>query len=251
MIVPIRIKRFLVKMNLFQSTDRSATAMRQQRISTRIFLCLLLGKSSLVIFTLISLSLGSLLVLLLFTTISEQTTSITFRRPSFSTYQHLYEKYGEKLICPCSTLALSHSSFVNVTPIAHPVCSSAFVQPIWFNQLRLTKPISLVISDWRAMSLGYFQSLAALCKLAEDTIDKHLQVFQTRTLVTTRLLRETSLSNGINETLTELIHRMRTDFRRVLNIHRLLFHGNQYFAGSNYNGFVHFSDQEIDGRIQV
>ena len=146
---------------------------------------------------------------------------------------------------------MSYSSFVNVTPITHPVCSSAFVQPIWFNQLRLVKPTALLMSDWRIMSLGYFQSLAALCQLAEDTVEKHLQVFQSRTLVTTRLSRESSLTEGINSTLKELLHRMRTDFRRILNIDRLLFQGNQYFAGSNFNGFLDFSEPEIEGRTPV
>jgi hypothetical protein len=196
-------------------------------------------------------SIGSLFILLLFTTISEQTTSITFEHPSYITYRKLYEKYSDKLVCTCNEITPKYLSFINVTPVYHPVCSSAFVEQIWFDQLKLIKPVGIFTSDWRLMSLGFFQSLAALCKLAHNTVNNDLQQFRGRTLVTTRLLNEALLHGEMNDTLDELIHTMQTEFERVLSSFQLLFQVNQYFSGLTYNGYIRVLYQADDGQIKV
>jgi hypothetical protein len=222
--------------NLFKSTNRSPESIRHQYLSTRIFLCLLTG---------------SLFILLLFTTISEQTTSKTYRHPSYINYKQLYKKYSDKLICPCTEMTPTYSSFVGITPIYHPLCSSAFVKQIWFNQLLITKPIGVYMTDWRFASLGYFQSLAALCKLADDTIRNDLEEFGTRTIVTTRLLHEDLLRSEMNDTLDGLLHSMQTEFERVNNIFRLLLQVDQYFTGISRNGLFEALNQSSDGYMKV
>ncbi|CAF0911325.1 unnamed protein product [Rotaria sp. Silwood1] len=193
----------------------------------------------------------SVFLLLLFTTISEQTTSVTYDHPSYTVYKQLYVKYSDKLICSCSKITPNYGSFINITPIYHPVCSSAFVKPIWLDQLRLMKGVMFAMSDWRIMSLGYFQSLAALCELAHNTVNNDLQAFRTRTIVTTRLLNEDLLHGEINNTLKQLIHSMQIEFERVNNILRLLFQVNQYFAGSTYNGQLEITFQSDEENLKI
>jgi hypothetical protein len=101
------------------------------------------------------------------------------------------------------------------------------------------------------MSLGFFQSLAALCKLAHNTVNNDLQQFRGRTLVTTRLLNEALLHGEMNDTLDELIHTMQTEFERVLSSFQLLFQVNQYFSGLTYNGYIRVLYQADDGQIKV
>ncbi len=188
------------------------------------------------------------------TTISEQTTSVTYSRPSYNIYKQLYTKYSDKLICPCSEITPTYGSFVSIIPAYHPICSSAFIEKIWLDQLVLKKGDrnnTFVMSDWRIMSLGYFQSLAALCKLAHNTISYDLEAFRTRTIVTTRLLNEALLHREINDTLDELIHSMQTEFESVNNIFRLIFQVNQYFSGLMYNGQLEISRQFDINRFKV
>jgi hypothetical protein len=101
------------------------------------------------------------------------------------------------------------------------------------------------------MSLGYFQSLAALCKLAHNTISYDLEAFRTRTIVTTRLLNEGLLHREINDTLDELIHSMQTEFESVNNILRLIFQVNQYFSGTNYNDQLEILRPSDTERLKV
>ncbi|CAF2956088.1 unnamed protein product [Rotaria sp. Silwood2] len=183
--------------------------------------------------------------------VSEQTTSVIYDHPSYTIYKQLYMKYSDKLICSCSEITPNYGSFINITPIYHPVCSSAFIKPIWLNQLKLLRGGAFVMSDWRVMSLGYFQSLAALCELAHNTVNNDLQVFRTRTIVTTRLLKEGLLRSEIDNTLQHLIHSMQIEFERVNNILRLLFQVNQYFAGSTYNGQLHITFQSDKENLKI
>lgn len=230
------IKSIFINLNLFQSSDRSPEAIRHQRLSTKIFLCLLIG---------------SLFILLLFTTISEQTTSKTYQRPSYTNYEQLYKEYSDKLICPCTEITPTYSSFINVAPIYHPVCSSAFVKQIWFDQLIITKPTWVFMTDWRIASLGYFQSLAELCKLAYNTVNNGFEEFKTRTIVTTRLVNEDLFHKEMNDTLEELIRSMHTEYERVNNIFRLLLQVDQYFTGLARNGHIKALNQTSDGYIKV
>jgi len=127
--------------------------------------------------------------------------SMTYHDPSYATYKKLYMNHSDKLICPCTEITANYTLFINITPIYHPICSNAFVKQIWFDQLRLSKNQPINMLDWRLTSQGYFRSLAALCKFANDTMNNDLQEFGTRTIVTTQLLNEVLLHSEINDIL--------------------------------------------------
>jgi hypothetical protein len=176
---------------------------------------------------------------------------MTYQNPAYTDYQQLYMKYSDKLICPCTEITTTYSVFINITPIYHPVCSSAFITKIWFDQLQLTKGVGTIMLDWRILSHGYFEALAILCKFAYDTVNNHLQEFGTRTIVTTRLLDEVLLHSEMNETFEKLIQSMQTEFKRVNNILRLLFQVNQYFTGASHNGYIKISNETKDENLKV
>jgi hypothetical protein len=177
--------------------------------------------------------------------------SSNYTNLSYTNYKQLYEKYSDKLICPCTEITSNCSSFINISPIYHPVCSSAFVEQIQFDQLRLGKPVMVLKHDRRLSSLSYFQSLAALCELAYNTVNNDLEQFGTRTIVTTQLLNEDLLHNEINDKIKQLIRSMQTEFDRVNNIFELLLQVDQYFIGtSRYTPLIPIY-QPSDGYIRV
>jgi hypothetical protein len=197
-------------------------------------------------------SIGSVFLLLLFTTISQQTTTMINQHPSYNAYKQFHMKYSDKLICPCTEITANYSSFINITPIYHPVCSSEFIEAIWFDQLQLIKGEgALNMLDWRILSNGYFQALAALCKFAYDTVNNGIEEFGIRTIVSTQVLSEILLHNEMNEALEKFIQSMQTEFKRVNNILQLLFQVNQYFTGTSHNGYLKVSNEPGNKHILV
>lgn len=107
------------------------------------------------------------------------------------------------------------------------------------------------MTEWRMVSLGYFQSLGALCKLAHSIVSNDLKAFHARTIVTNRLLNEHLLRSSFNNTLEEFLNSMQIEFEHVNNVLRLLFEVNQYYSGSSYNGQLHIYNEADRGTIKV
>ena len=105
--------------------------------------------------------------------------------------------------------------------------------------------------DWRLMSLGYFQTVGALCQLAHDTITYNLEFFLERTLFTVRLVSKTTLRNEIDQASKELISSMQTEFKRTVNILQILFQVNQYYSVFNSNGYIYVPRPNNDGKLEV
>lgn len=196
----------------------------------------------------------SMLILILFTSLDEQTTSMTHEFPSYETYQRLRIEYSDTLYCPCSTIKQTYSTFLTLAPAFHPVCSSAFVQDIWLRQLVLNKftdGTGLYSMDWRSVSLGLFTSLAALCDLAAATVNDALLRFSARTFVSARLLEQKLLNTEINDTMSAFIHNVENEFGRIVKIFRLLQQVDQYFSTAMSNAVVEVTNRTKNGRVEV
>ena len=208
---------------------------------------LLLAGDSYFIFT------GSIVILMLFVALDEQTTTITYHSPSYDTYQELQTKYSVSLYCSCSEIKQPHSAFLTLIPKLHPVCTSAFVEDIWLRQLIFNIPYNGIIYsvDWRYISNGLFQTLAALCDLASNTINDTLLRFNLRSFVSSRLLDENSLISEINDIFTEFIRNVENELRRTTEIFRLLNQVDQYFSATISNGIIEVTNETIDGHVEV
>ncbi|CAF4078850.1 unnamed protein product, partial [Adineta steineri] len=113
---------------------------------------------------------GSIIVLLLFNSLSTQTATVTILNPSLITYKNLQTLHSATLKCPCSTKTISYRSFVSLSPALHQVCSSGFVTDDWFTLLQ--RSINMYyLNDWRNRARAQFQQLSDFCRLANKTID--------------------------------------------------------------------------------
>lgn len=103
------IKRFK-RLNLFPDAkniqETNALILRGQIITTRIYLVLLYA---------------SLLILILFTVLSQKLITDTISKPSLATYEHLRARYPNTLSCPCENIAIYHEDFLSVTATYHQV----------------------------------------------------------------------------------------------------------------------------------
>ena len=101
----------LVNLNLFSiwnfgSKVNRITAQHLGQWSTRIYIVL------------ICVGVG---MLSLYTIIRPETLTKTLDTPSLEKLIHLKQIYGNKLKCPCATIASKYHYFVQIHPIFHPV----------------------------------------------------------------------------------------------------------------------------------
>ena len=103
----IRVRIFLVKLNLFDSESPYEHILQRERLSTRFFII-----SLLIIVTFL------FIYMLLF---MENTRTLKVKSPSPDLIARLHEKYSMTLSCPCMQISMPYSTFlsVNVRDIQH------------------------------------------------------------------------------------------------------------------------------------
>ncbi|CAF0990139.1 unnamed protein product [Adineta steineri] len=109
-----RIHKSIVEFSIFPAIPSSQTLnnLRRNRRLTRIYFTLLLI---------------SLLILVVYTSLTKETTSGTIESPSISKYLELYNQYPLTFQCSYSNLAVKYEKFIRqIEPQRHPICSSDF-----------------------------------------------------------------------------------------------------------------------------
>ena len=88
-------KTYLKDLNLFSSIPPSTDEhqLRQEKISTKLFLTFLITL---------------MLVLLLYTSLVDNTETISIPAPSLVQYSRAYSKYQETLTCPCTQISIEY-----------------------------------------------------------------------------------------------------------------------------------------------
>ena len=100
------LKALISSLNFYDSRSGDTNIERVERISTQIYIVLM--------------AIG-LTILLIHTSIAEETSTITIRSPSQTTIERLFEEYPESLNCPCTNIAIPYDTFVQVNVTYHQV----------------------------------------------------------------------------------------------------------------------------------
>ena len=153
-----QVRKTLVELNLFETaaglTDRYVLV--TERITTRVYL------------TFLAVSIG---ILIFYAFIDLRMQSMTVRNPSRDDFNRLYEQYRSKLHCPCSQLTIPYGSFLSISPVFHPACTSWLVSEEWFQYLiMIRRQHHYLRDDFRLNAPSFFITLGSLCKLADRTI---------------------------------------------------------------------------------
>ncbi|CAF1508838.1 unnamed protein product, partial [Adineta ricciae] len=141
------------------STDEHE--LRNQRISTRLFLVLLSA---------------SLIILLIYNSLITVTITKTIQTPSLKQYEKLYETYSKTLTCPCKKMSIDYKDIVQINFTLHQVCDSDFISEKWIKYLAHSfNQNSLIFNDFRSLSLSIFQTLNLLCEQTNKIIVDNLK----------------------------------------------------------------------------
>ncbi|CAF3939173.1 unnamed protein product [Rotaria sp. Silwood1] len=191
--IPGRAKNALQNLNLFQSTkllenDDNGYQLRNELISTRLFICLLFI---------------SMVILLIYTSQVQVTHTITVNTPLLEVYSSLYEKYAETLTCPCTNIAIEQQEFISLIPTFHQICDSDFVDPRWPMGIQNTMQLFDYIynRDFRMRGYSLFQALVSICALAKVSIGNALIDFKSTTFISKNLLSEKTFAAQMNAVL--------------------------------------------------
>lgn len=179
--------------NIYEN-DRSLSLV-DQRLAAKIFIVLFAF---------------SLLSLLLFTGLNQQTLFVTAHSPSLEAFEHLVSKYAATVSCSCSQVSIQYGDLVTFDPEYHQICSSAFVESDWISSLweSIIRANNYFILDYRLLASTQFQYLAALCRSANRTVSNGVKQFLSSRMISNRVLSrhvfETQLSILIEQLKTTI-----------------------------------------------
>ena len=236
--LPNSIRLLIVNFNVFKSQTAAAPiVIFRQILLTRLFVLLL---------AISSIAVGVYTFLLI------QSQVITIEKPSLTTYQQLYDAYGDALQCPCSQQSVSYGIFLNVTFDLHQLCSSDLVSSTWLNYLESFDPINLpewaaysATRDFRTIGNSYFQILATACTLAKNNIEDAQNSFANTRLVSDRVLARHLFIQQINAIIQSYINSTLNDFRQTVDWIILASSSNYFLTGANTNSYITFDDNDI------
>ncbi|CAF0767800.1 unnamed protein product [Adineta steineri] len=160
-----KIKNFLRKLNLFPSIPPSTneTDLRNQRISTRLFIIALVF---------------SIIIVITYNSLIYVTMIGNINSPNLKKYLDLYSQYPQTLTCPCTNITIKYEKFLEINYTLHQLCNSTFVTNDWLDYLdeAETDDVSSTF-DLRFSGIYIFQILKTFCESSNKTISDGLSQF--------------------------------------------------------------------------
>ncbi|CAF1591524.1 unnamed protein product, partial [Didymodactylos carnosus] len=216
-VLSTNIKGSVTRLNLFKDPEKeTAHDVRNQLISTRVFICALI----------------ILLVILIFYTLLASVTRITtIQQPTLDDYALLQIKYSQTLACPCTKLAIEYQSFISFNPTFHQICQSDFITPNWIQYLGHSLVSQIANNDIRSVGAPFFRTLSSFCDLSLESIENELSVFNSTKYVTKNVYQQDLFQSQTKQIVALFIQRTINSFLQTLSVVRGASTSNQLFSG--------------------
>lgn len=173
----VKFQQYISGINFFETYTSSVDTLRHERLSTRLYVVVLIICITILVF---------------YTGLVERSETRTIFKPSQSVYDRLKAHYSDSLQCPCAKIAITRSEFIPyIDQVLHPVCSSDLVSTEWLTYIKgrpsANQP-TLWKTDFRRWSVLFFNTLASFCSVANSTVTKAIEEFQSRTFVSAQVI---------------------------------------------------------------
>lgn len=216
-----RLRIFIVttvyELNLFTQDAINDRQVRYQRISTRLYIILIVSV---------------LAVLGIYTYLSVNSYYETIFNPSEAQYIELQQNYSASLLCPCSSISIPYSIFMNIEPRFHQVCSSDFISLEWIYYNFRTNGISThPLMDYRLSAGPAFHTLSTICQEANQTVERALAVFLQTHFVTSQILSQQFFQSQSNSLIQNWKSTTIYQYRRTIQLTQALARGNRLNNG--------------------
>lgn len=207
-----RLRRFFLELNLFQSYQRDERNIRIQRWSTRLYIPIILTAMSILVF---------------YTVFQVYSKQIQITKPSLSTYLY-YSKQYSNIKCPCTEIAISYQTFMQISASFHQICSSDLITDDWFSFLYDQDETTLRYpGDFRATAFNQFQVLRELCQVSITAINDGIETLYRSQLISGELLNEDLFRAQVRADISAFQIITTSNFVRSLQFMRNFMTGNQ------------------------
>lgn len=215
-------------MNLFESIPPSedASEIRCQRISTRVFILLLVICSICLIFY------NSVILVVKYE---------NKKNPSIEEYFELEQKYPDTLSCPCEKTSLENHDLIKLDYKLHQMCSSEFVNWKWREYLASFYPgFQNKIEDFRGHGLFLFQALSSLCNLTNEVNRNSINRFYGMTFSSIIFLSSAQLELHFNTSVNGFLSSARREFLLGIKTTENMIYSNMLQSTLSTNAYMVF-----------
>ncbi|CAF1020292.1 unnamed protein product [Adineta steineri] len=221
-----KLKDYFLTFNIFPSVPPTTDEhqLRNQRISTRLFIIALI-----ILFS----------ILILYTSLINITETVNVKAPSIQEYEQLYDSYSQALTCECTQISINYEKFIQIQYTLHQICHSDFVTQEWTNYLATSYGNSVLNnSDFRVTSTFTFQAMNALCTLVNQTILNRLTEFYSNQYVSASVISSNIFQLQTNAFISQFISSTTDNFLLSLSMIRNTTQSNILLSGGlNNYGF--------------
>ncbi|CAF0819652.1 unnamed protein product [Adineta steineri] len=196
------------------------------------------------------------LISIMFYNIGRETYTKMFDQPSLNLTKELYEQYGDKLKCPCSSIASTYERFVKIEPVFHEICSSPFASEE--GRFNLTanlisklsmdsekRPLSnYTLKDYRRFLSAHLQFLQGLCQLSKQAANISIQGFLSSLFSMIEVLSEENFGIQLNSIIQHKELNSSTILTDLLSLMQSIYHGNAIISlyGTNFEYVAPWDD---------
>jgi hypothetical protein len=218
-------RQVLCEWNLFKNALSDAQSVHHERLSTRIYIlllmCFLLGAG-------------------IFTAFTLRTAEKIQYSPSQSTFEQLWKNYRNTLKCPCSRFAIAYEEFVVAHVQFHQVCSSEFVTQLWIDSVYIESNISSSsANDIRSTLSAFWQVIGGFCRLSNQTWIDAWTKFKGSTIFSPTAVDKQIIQVHARAALNSSVTITRATLNRTLFTMERIFTGNAFISGLGTNFHVH------------
>ena len=210
--------RTVIELNLFRSIPplQDAKVLRRNRSTTRVYL--------------ISLIITSFTILI-YTSLKEDTVTVTVNSPSTSSYTRLYIQYPTTLKCPCNQIANKYSKFIlQIEPQYHQICSSSFISTEWVETLQAESTLAWSFpygEDFRGTIRLQFLAMSKFCALSKKILNSSLSVFGQTNFITRYVIPTTEFTFQTEALIEQFKKTIIDQFVQTLKLIQTTNQGNQ------------------------
>ena len=224
-------------LNSFDSYSTNEHKQRNERISTKIYLILLV--ISLIIFS-------------IYTTIRKHTKIYTINHPTQIEYEELYEKYSlYNLQCPCKQISIEYKEFLSFQPTYHSICSSIFASNTWKQYGNFYQLETYASNDFIEHAQNFFPSLSYLCQLSIQTTETSLTEFDKNYYITSQIISSDIFTQQIQSYIQRFQTTTKQTFQQIVNIYRSIVSTNAFISYRLTNVNMNIQEQNQSYFVQT
>ena len=233
-----KIYQWTMNYNLFEDSYTSEHTRRNEILSTRLYLLLMII---------------GLIAITFYTSIIQHTITYHVKLPSLHKYRQLVNRYPS-LTCECQQTTTSYSVFVSFSPTFHQVCLSIYAQSTFTTRYGNTSgTFFLGRFSYSATMTSIVGAIRTLCNIAKGLASESIETYLEQTYISTYLTHESEFTSSMNISLKNFKASISTRITQIIQLLRYITQGNQLLSSvfSNAKMLYNASSTDEENKINI